>query len=55
MAKGVYPEFIPESCSLDLQQGNVRSLAFLSGANRRQAQYCKTNLLIRQIANRIST
>ncbi len=24
---GVYPEFIPESCSPDSQQGNVSSLA----------------------------
>jgi hypothetical protein len=25
---GVYPEFIPESCSPDSQQGNVSSLDF---------------------------
>ncbi|MCP4609977.1 MAG: hypothetical protein GY845_14810 [Planctomycetes bacterium] len=29
---GVYPEFIPENYFLGVQQGNVSSLAFLSGA-----------------------
>ncbi len=34
---GVYPEFIPESCSPDSQQGNVSSLDFLSGVAKKSA------------------
>ncbi len=37
---GVYPEFIPESCSPDSQQGNVSSLDFLSGVSKNSFDSC---------------
>ena len=37
---GVYPEFIPESCSPDSQQGNVSSLDFLSGVAKKIRAIC---------------